>query len=139
MAQNKTVETENSVTDFINTINDEARRADCVKLNSIISSQTGLTPKMWGSAIVGYGSYHYKYESGHEGDAPLVGFASRTNALVLYLAVDFDTKKDLLQKFGKHKVGKSCVYIKKLADVNIDVLKLMITDSVVYLKNKYPG
>lgn len=139
MAQNKTVETEQSVTDFINTIYHEARRADCFELNAIVSNQTGLTPKMWGSAIIGYGSYHYKYESGHEGDAPLVGFASRTNALVLYLAVDIDAKKDLLQKFGKHKVGKSCVYIKKLADVNIDVLRLMITDSVAFIKNKYPG
>jgi hypothetical protein len=139
MPQNKTVETNHSVTDFINSISAESRRADCFELNSIISTQTGLPPKMWGSAIVGYGSYHYKYESSHEGDAPLVGFASRTNALVLYLAIDFDTKKDLLQKFGKHKVGKSCVYIKHLADVNIDVLRLMITDSVAYLKNKYPS
>jgi len=139
MAQNKTVETEHSVTNFINAIDNEARQADCFELNSLISNQTGLSSKMWGSAIVGYASYHYKYESGHEGDAPLVGFASRTNALVLYLAVDFATKKDLLQKIGKHKLGKSCVYIKQLADVNINVLRLMITDSVAYLKNKYLG
>lgn len=137
MAQNKTVETNHSVTDFINNIDNEARRADCFKLNSIISSQTGLSPKMWGSAIVGYGSYHYKYKSGHEGDAPLVGFASRTNALVLYLAVDFDTKDVLLQKLGKYKLGKGCLYIKKLADVDTDVLLVMTADSVAYLKDKY--
>lgn len=137
MAANKTVETTHSVIDFINTIKDDARRADCIKLDSLITSQTGLSPKMWGSAIVGYGSYHYKYESGHEGDAPLVGFASRTNALVLYLAIDFETKEALLQKLGKHKVGKGCLYLKKLTDVDTDVLQLIIADSVAYLKSKY--
>ncbi len=113
------------------------RRADCIKLDSLITSQTGLSPKMWGSAIIGYGSYHYKYESGHEGDAPLVGFASRANALVLYLAIDFDTKYELLQKLGKHKVGKGCLYLKKLTHVDTDILQLMIADSVSYLKSKY--
>ncbi len=137
MAKNKTVETDHSVIDFINAIDNEARRADCFELNSLISNQTGLPPKMWGSAIVGYGSYHYKYDSGHEGDAPLVGFASRTNALVLYLAVDFDTKDVLLQKLGKYKLGKGCLYIKKLADVDAEVLLVMIADSVAYLKSKY--
>ncbi len=137
MAKNKTVETNHSVIDFINAIDNEARRADCFELNLLISNQTGLPPKMWGNAIVGYGSYHYRYDSGHEGDAPLVGFASRTNALVLYLAVDFDTKGVLLQKLGKYKLGKGCLYIKKLADVDTDVLLVMIADSVAYLKSKY--
>jgi hypothetical protein len=137
MAQNKTTETDSSVIDFIHRINNDARRADCIELNSLISALTGLAPKMWGAAIVGYGSYHYKYESGHEGDGPLVGFASRVNALVLYLAVDFEMKDSLLQKLGKCKTGKGCIYIKKLADVDAAVLKLMITNSIASIKDKY--
>ena len=139
MAKNKTTETENSVKDYLDNISDEKRRQDCSEIIEIFKNQTGLQPKMWGAGIVGFGSYHYKYESGHEGDAPLTGFASRSNAITLYLATEFDKKEELLQKFGKHKTGKGCIYLKKLEDINVPVLKEMITISVQNMREKYPS
>jgi hypothetical protein len=138
MAKNKTTETAESVTDFIKKVPDETKRDDSFEIIKLISKQTGLKPKMWGAAIVGFGSYHYKYDSGHEGDAPLIGFSPRASAIVLYMASDFKKKEELLKKFGKHKTGKGCIYIKKLEDINTDVLKEMITNSVDYIKSKYP-
>ena len=138
MATNKTAETVNSVADFINSVVDETKRKDSFRLIELMKTQTGFEPKMWGTAIVGFGSYHYKYASGHEGDAPLVGFSPRKDALSLYLSQDFESKEKLLQKLGKHKGGKGCIYIKKLVDVDEEVLKIMITDSVVYLRGLYP-
>ncbi|TDQ10923.1 DUF1801 domain-containing protein [Pedobacter metabolipauper] len=134
MATNKTFETTSSVTDFINSVTDETKRNDCFKIIEIFTSQTGLAPKMWGSSIVGFGSYHYKYESGHEGDAPLAGFSPRKNAIVFYMAPDFEEKEELLQIFGKHKQGKGCIYINKLNDINIEILKKMIKVSVNKMK-----
>lgn len=96
MAKNKTTETSGSVTDFINKVADETKRKDSFRIVEIIEKQTGLKAKMWGTAIVGFGSYHYKYDSGHEGDAPLVGFSPRANAIVLYLASGFQKKEELL-------------------------------------------
>lgn len=136
--QNKTTETEASVTDFINTVPDETKRADSHQLVELMSAITGLPAKMWGPAIVGFGSYHYKYDSGHEGDAPLVSFSPRVNAISLYIAPDFDGREDLLRIFGKHKQSKACIYIKKLADIDVEVLKEMITDSVKFMREKYP-
>ena len=92
---------------------------------------------MWGPSIVGFGSYHYKYESGHEGDAPLVAFSPRKDAITLYLA-NFDRRDELLQQFGKHKTGKGCIYVKKLVDVNVDILQEMIDLSVKHMKSLYP-
>lgn len=137
MAKNKTTETASSVTDFINKVADETKRKDCFRIVEIIEKQTGLKAKMWGPAIVGFGSYHYKYTSGHEGDAPLAGFSPRTTAIVLYLASSFQQKEDLLKKFGKHKTGKGCIYIKKLEDVNIEVLKEMVVNSVEHTRKQY--
>ena len=137
MAKNKTTETESSVTDFINTVADVAKRNDSHYLAKLITAQTGLPAKMWGTAIVGFGSYHYKYDSGHEGDAPLIGFSPRANALVLYMAPDFEQRNELLQKFGKHKQGKACIYVKKMADINEEVLREMITNSVEWMKSRY--
>jgi len=134
---NKTTENEGSVTDFLSSIADETKRADSFKIVELIEQHTGLPAKMWGPAIVGFGSYHYKYESGREGDAPLFGFSPRANAISLYLASDFPGRDELLGKFGKHTVAKACVYIKKLTDVDTEVLQTMAGESVNYIKEKY--
>ena len=137
MAKNKTTKTEGSVSDYLNTVTDETKRADCFKIIELIEEQTGLPPKMWGPAIVGFGSYHYKYDSGHEGDAPLFGFSPRANAITLYLSTGFSRREELLAKFGKHTTGKGCVYLKRLSDVDTGVLRAMVDESVNYLREKY--
>jgi hypothetical protein len=137
MAKNKTVETNNSVEAYIHAIADEKRQKDCWDVIQLFEKQTGFQPKMWGTGIVGFGSYHYKYESGREGDAPLVAFSSRANAIALYLSCDLNDKKEFLQRLGKHKHDKGCTYIKQLADIDTEVLNEMIKTSVEYLKNKY--
>ncbi|WP_029278811.1 DUF1801 domain-containing protein [Pedobacter borealis] len=138
MAQNKTTENDLSVPGFLNTIPDENKRADCFNLSDIISQVTGFKAKMWGNAIVGFGSYHYKYESGREGDAPLVGFSPRKDAIALYLSSQFKYREELLAKFGKHKTAKACIYLKKMSDIDVAVLKEMITNSVERIKSLYP-
>jgi len=132
----KTTETTNSISGFVKTIEDKQRQNDCLTIIEIMKKQTGFEPKMWGPAIIGFGSYHYKYESGHEGDAPLIGFSPRKSEFALYIA-NFDGKQELLKNFGKHKTAKSCVYIKKVEDINIEVLKKMITGSVKHYQTKY--
>ncbi len=94
---------------------------------------------MWGTSIVGFGSYHYKYESGREGDAPLTGLASRANAIALYLTANFDKREELLSEFGKHKSAKGCIYIQKLEDIDTGVLIKMVKNSIAYYRKKYPG
>jgi hypothetical protein len=136
---NKTTETADSVTDFLNSVADETKRADSFQLVKIMKEQTGFEAKMWGPSIVGFGSYHYKYASGREGDAPLVGFSPRAKEISLYLAQDFIQKQELLQHFGKHRTGAGCVYIKKLQDINIEVLGKMIASSVKHLQQIYPS
>jgi hypothetical protein len=136
---NKTTETENSVTDFLNSVADETKRTDSFQLMKIMKEQTGFEAKMWGPSIVGFGNYHYKYASGREGDAPLVGFSPRTKEISLYLAQDFTQKQELLQHFGKHRTGAGCVYIKKLQDINIEVLGKMIASSVKHLQQIFPS
>ena|SRR5215207_3151760 len=138
MAKNKTTETESSVADFINNfIDNEAKRNDAFKLVQIMNQATGFEPKMWGPSIIGFGSYHYKYASGHEGDAPLVGFSPRKTAISLYIYFSTENKEELLSKFGKHKAAKGCVYINKLADIDIEILKIMIAASVKELQKLY--
>jgi len=139
MAKNKTTETEFSVLEYVNKITDEKRKKDFSQLVEIFKKETGLEPKMWGTAIVGYGSYHYIYESGREGDAPLTGLSSRANAIVLYLGSSFDQREELLEKFGKYKSGKGCIYVQKLEDVDSKVLGKMIKNSVARMKKLYPG
>jgi hypothetical protein len=134
MAKNKTVETSNSVALYLDAIPNEKRRKDFSAIVELFNKQTGLEPKMWGTAIVGFGSYHYKYESGHEGDAPLAGLSSRANAIVLYLGSSFDQREELLEKFGKHKAGKGCIYIQKIEDIDMDVLARMVKNSVANTK-----
>jgi len=131
MAKNKTTETNESSTDFINTfVEDETKRNDAFELIKIIQKITHFEPKMWGPSIIGFGSYHYKYASGHEGDAPLVGFSPRKAAISLYVYTSPDDRDELLSKLGKHKASKGCIYVKKLADINIEVLKNMISLSL---------
>jgi hypothetical protein len=139
MAKNKTIETQNSVAGFLTSIKDEKRRKDCSAIIDLITEQTGFEPKMWGTSIVGFGSYHYKYESGREGDAPLAGIASRTNAITLYLSSNFDKREELLLKFGKHKTDKACIYIQNLEDIDTRILTTMVKNSIKYYKKKYPG
>ena len=129
MAANKTIETKASVTKYIAAIKEESRRKDFASVIEFISKKTGLEPKMWGTAIVGFGAYHYIYESGREGDAPLVAAASRANAITFYLG-DFDNKEELLAKFGKYKMGKGCIHIQKLADIDNGILAKMVKNAV---------
>ena len=130
MAKNKTIETEQSVADFIGRLEDETRKQDSLLICNMMREATGQEAKMWGASIIGFGSVHYKYDSGHEGDAPLIGFSPRKNAISLYLASNFDGKDALLGNFGKHKAGKACIYIKKLKDIDVDVFKQMIVASL---------
>ena len=140
MAKNKTTETETSVIDFINTfVEDEAKRNDAFELVKIMQKVTGFEPKMWGPSIIGFGSYHYKYDSGHEGDAPLAGFSPRKAAISLYIYLSEENREELLSKLGKHKPSKGCIYIKKLSDINIEVLKEMTEASVKELQKLYPS
>lgn len=134
MAKNKTVETEKSVIGFLKAIPDETRRKDCLTIVELITKQSKLEPKMWGPSIVGFGSYHYKYDTGREGDMPLAGFSPRKDAIVFYLGSNFPQRKELLEKLGKHKLGGGCLYIKKLEDVDVAVLKKMIELSMKHRK-----
>ena len=139
MAKNKTIETQSSVAGFLAKIPDAKRSKDCSTIIELITKHTGLEPKMWGTSIVGFGSYHYKYDSGREGDAPLAGLASRANAITLYLGSTFDKREELLAKFGKHKTGKGCIYVQKLEDIDTDVLVKMVKNSVSQRKKQNPG
>jgi len=134
-AQAKTVETTQRVSDFVKTIEDEQRQADCFTLIDLMQAQSGFEPKLWGSAIIGFGSYHYRYDSGREGDAPLVSFSPRKAEFALYIA-NFDGKQELLQAFGKHKTAKACVYIKKVSDIDTDVLKKLIDGSIKHYQKE---
>jgi hypothetical protein len=127
MADNKTKATNVSVSAFIDAITDESRRADAKALVKLMQKAAGEKPKMWGPSIIGFGSHHYTYDSGREGDMPLIAFSPRKAATVLY---GFSDSKALLAKLGKHTTGKGCVYIKKLADVDQKVLETMAAKAV---------
>jgi len=127
VAENKTRPTANSVLAFLDACTDDRRRADARALAKLMQKATGNKPQMWGPSIVGFGSYHYTYESGREGDAPIVGFSPRKAASVLYGAIGFPGAQALLAKLGVHNTGKGCLYIKKLSDVNMNVLEELVT------------
>lgn len=131
----KTTQTKSDVYDFINTVPDLQKQKDCQAIIDIMQKQSGFEPRMWGPSIVGFGSYHYVYESGHEGDAPVIAFSPRKAEISFYLSSKFDQRQELLKLFGKHKSAKACIYIKKLEDVNKDVLKKMIKNSLQYTKS----
>ncbi|MGB3626337.1 MAG: DUF1801 domain-containing protein [Henriciella sp.] len=136
-SENKTTQTDVSPEAFINSIEHPVRRQDGLRLLEIFAEETNLAPKMWGPSIIGYGRYHYKYDSGREGDFLLTGFSPRKTSLVLYILPGYDDLKDQLARLGKHKVGKSCLYINKLADVDEDVLREMIRFDMQYMRAKY--
>lgn len=139
MAKNKTTETNESIGDFLAAfVEDETKRKDAFELVKIMQEVIHFEPKMWGPSIIGFGSYHYKYASGHEGDAPLVGFSPRKTAISLYIYTSPENREELLSKLGKHKASKGCIYIKKLADIDVEALKNMILLSLDYYKNLYP-
>jgi len=138
MTENKTKPTKVSVTAFIGAVTDPVKRADAKAIVKMMQSATGEKPKMWGPSIIGFGSCHYKYDSGREGDMPIIGFSPRKAATVLYLSASSDSAA-LLAKLGKHTGGKSCLYIKKLADVDQKVLDTMIGKSVTAMRAKYPS
>jgi len=138
MADNKTKPTKLSVPAFIDAVADATRRADAKTLVKLMQNATGEKPKMWGPSIIGFGSCHYKYESGREGDMPLVGFSPRKAASVLYLTGGSDSRA-LLAKLGKHTTGKGCLYIKKLADVDQQVLEALVDKSVAGARTRYPS
>lgn len=135
-AKLKTTETEQSVAAFVKKITDKKRQEDCQTLIAIMEKQTGFPAKMWGAAIIGFGSYHYVYASGHEGNAPLAAFSPRKNEFALYIA-NFNGKEELLKNLGKHKTAKACVYIKKTEDINIAILKKLISGSVRHYMSAY--
>ena len=138
MAEIKTKPTEVSVDQFIDAVPDPQRRADAVKVRAMMERITGEPAKMWGPSIIGFGSYHYKYDSGHEGTMCRLGFSPRKSELVLYVLTESERQEALLARLGKHKTGKSCLYINKLADVDESVLEEMIADSLASSDEKYP-
>lgn len=138
MYEPKMKETDNSVIDFIECVENEKKKADAYKLLEIFEEVTGYEAKMWGPSIIGFGSYHYKYASGHEGDAPLVGFSPRKAKISLYLSYESQEREKLLENFGKHTKGKACIYVNKLADIDTNVLKDLIKLTVETYQNLYP-
>ncbi|WP_164219505.1 DUF1801 domain-containing protein [Virgibacillus sp. YIM 98842] len=138
MYELKTKETDDSVIEFINQVESKRKREDAFRLLDIFTEETGYEAKMWGPSIIGFGSYHYKYKSGHEGDAPLVGFSPRKAKISLYIAAGDLEHEELLKEFGKHTTGKACIYINKVGDIDVDVLKKMIHKSIRFTREMYP-
>ncbi len=137
MSDLKTKPHDGNVEKFLNSVEHDKRREDSLAMLEIMKELTGEEPRMWGPSIIGFGNYHYKYESGREGDWFLTGFSPRKQSLTLYIMSGFRHYDELLQKLGKHKTGKSCLYINKLEDVDMDVLKQMIRESVEMMREKY--
>ncbi|HEX9510008.1 MAG TPA: DUF1801 domain-containing protein [Puia sp.] len=138
MAETKTKVTQQSVEDFLDKVTEGKKREDSEALIKLMKKITGKPAKMWGSSIIGFDKYHYKYESGHEGEICLAGFSPRKQNFSLYVMAGIPGQAELLKKLGKHKAEKGCVYVKKLEDIDLDVLESLIRRSVEYLKKKYP-
>ena len=138
MAELKTKQNRESVASFLNGIENPDRRRDCKTVAKLMREITGKKPVMWGSSVVGFGKYHYKYASGREGDYFIAGFSPRKQALTLYIMAGFRGHDTLMKKLGKYKTGKSCLYINKLDDVDMKVLTQLITRSVQHMRKKYP-
>lgn len=136
--ETKTKETDASVIEFIEAVESIKKKEDAYRLLDIFTETTGYEAKMWGPSIIGFGRYHYKYDSGHEGDAPLVGFSPRKAKLSLYIMPGKEKREELLSKFGKHTSGKACIYINKVADIDVEVMKEMIAEAVKDTQEKYP-
>ena len=136
-AKNKTTETKESVAAFIKTIKDEQKRKDFAAIVALVTKEIKMEPKMWGPAIVGFGSYHYKYDSGREGDAPLFGMAARASSITLYLGSEFDKREELIAKFGKHKISGGCFHVKQLQDIDTGTLIKMVKNSIAHRKKEH--
>ncbi len=136
--QNKTQETDASVDEYLMQIENADKRADCFKIREIMERIVGDPAKMWGTSIIGFGNYNYKYESGREGEFMRSGFAARKANIVLYIMAGFSEYESLLKKMGPHKHGKGCLYIKCLSDLDESALEEIITRSVAYMAEKYP-
>lgn len=139
MTELKTKETELSVAAYIAAIEPEARRNDCMQLGALIERTTGWPPRMWGPGIVGFGRYDYRYDSGHSGTMCVVGFASRKAEISVYLAPCGPEFAPMLARLGKHKMGKGCLYIKKMADLDLKVLEALVRASVEEIQRRHPG
>lgn len=137
MAEARTKRNDASVQEFIAGVENEVRRRDCEEIARMMQEATGAEPEMWGSSIVGFGSYHYRYESGREGEWMLCGFSPRKLSLVLYIMPGFKSYGNLLKKIGKHSTGKSCLYVRTLDDVDREVLHELIRNSVELMRSKY--
>ncbi|NNE58780.1 MAG: DUF1801 domain-containing protein [Hellea sp.] len=137
-AKNKTVKTKASPDDYIAAIKSEDRKTDIQAIHNMMSEMTGWEPKMWGAAIVGFGDYHYKYDSGREGDFMRLGYSSRAQNITIYIMPGYSDFDDELARLGKHKMGKSCLYIKRLSDVDEDVLKEIMQKGLDIMAEKYP-
>lgn len=137
MAENKTKPTDASVEAYLATIGNEAKRKDCEAIAALMSRMTNAPAVMWGPSIVGFGSYHYRYASGREGDACLAGFSFRSGAICIYLGCDDPGQEQLLARLGPHKMSKSCLYIRKLADVDMAVLEQLIEESIAEVRRRY--
>lgn len=139
MSEPKMKENDNSVTEFIESVENEKKKADAYQLLKIFKEVTGFDAKMWGPSIIGFGRYHYKYASGREGDAPLAAFSPRKAKISLYLAYESEEREKLLENFGKHTKSKACIYVNKLADIDTNVLKDLIKYTVETYQNLYPS
>jgi hypothetical protein len=138
MAETKTKPTDASIDDYLASRASPEQLVDCKTIMAMCKRVTRQSPTMWGPSIVGYGSYTYRYDSGHSGDACLVGFAIRGRELVIYIDASTPAQSELLAKLGKHKMGKACLYFKRLADLDVKVLEALIAGSVAEVKRRYP-
>ena len=138
MAENKTRPTDVSVDSFLDSVPDPQRREDARKVRAMMERISGHEARMWGPSIVGFGSYHYRYESGREGDMARIGFSPRAKELVLYLVGGFPRHQPLMDRLGRYKIGKSCLYVKRLGDVDESVLEELIRESLEFMREHYP-
>lgn len=137
MSDLKTQPTDQDVESFLNSIEDEQKRTDCFELLELMTEITGEPPKMWGKNMVGFGNYHYKYDSGREGDWFLTGFSPRKKNLTIYIMAGFEKYDEIMSRLGKYKTGSSCLYVKKLADIDKEQLKVLVKKSGEVMKKRY--
>ena len=138
MAKNKTSYTNKNVNEFIDSfVDDQQKKEDSFQLIELLKEFSNEEPKMWGPSIIGFGNYHYKYASGHEGDAPILGFSPRKNALTLYVYSDTEKSKELLSDLGKFKKSKACIYVKRLEDIDVSVLKEICLETIAFISENY--
>lgn len=137
MSDLKTKKNDASVEEFLAGIPQARRREDCRTVVEMMTKITGDEPAMWGTSIIGFGTYHYKYASGREGDWPITGVSPRKQSLTLYIMPGFDRYEELMGKLGKHKTGVSCLYVNKLEDIDLPTLRKLVTESVKYMRKKY--